>query len=262
MTNLLSISQIAISWLVAVLAIVIALQLGAIVVLAVRRRKGVSARQQTAGAKAVTFKSVTYLTKVALLSAMAVVLLYVEFPLLPATPWLKLNVSDVPCLLATFMFGPITGTVVNGVKVGVCLLLRGTSTGFVGDLSNLISGTVYAVVAGLIYMIWRNKKGAVVALTVSSALFCGVMWLCNQYMLLPFFGMDGDPAEMTVLLWWTLLFNVIKTLLTALLTFVIYKPLSRALHWEFGTGKPSKQTPVQAAAGADSSQTSELPQEK
>ncbi len=170
--------------------------------------------------------SVSLIAKLAILSAMAVVLLYIEFPLLLATPWLKLNVSDVPTLLASFMFGPISGIVVNGVKVGVCLLIRGTSTAFVGDLSNLVSGTLYALVAGIIYMLHRNKKGAIVALAVSSVTFCVAMWVCNQFFLLPLFGMS-DPAVLYPALWWTLLFNVIKTTITCLITFFLYKGTHR-----------------------------------
>ena len=241
MTNLLSLSNITNSWLGAIFGIVFALQIGVILYLIITERLGKNKSKVVSSSREVAFKSVTYLTKIALFSAMAVVLLYIEFPLLPATPWLKLNVSDVPSLLAAFMFGPISGTVVNAVKVGVCLLIRGTSTGFVGDLSNLISGTVYAVVAGLIYLIRRNKKGAIVALCVSSVTFCGVMWLCNQYMLLPFFGMS-DPTVMMPALWWTLLFNFIKTAITCVITFLIYKPLSRALHWQIAPSRNKNKT--------------------
>ncbi len=174
-------------------------------------------------------RSVSYLAKISILSAIAVVLLYIEFPLLPATPWLELNVSDVPALLATFIFGPISGTVVNAVKIGICLLLRGTSTGFVGDLSNLISGTLYVVTAGLIYKFNKSKLGAIISLAVSSVVFCGVMWVCNQFLLLPFFGMT-DNAVVIPALWWTLLFNFIKCVLTSLITFFIYKRTHRLLN--------------------------------
>ena len=133
-----------------------------------------------------------------------------------------MNFSDIPTLLASFMFGPVSGTVVNAVKVGVCLLLRGTTTAFVGDLSNLVSGTLYAVVAGLVYKFHKNKTGAVVALIVSSIVFCASMWLCNQLFLLPMFGMT-DFAQIMVCLWWTLLFNVIKTAVTSVVTFFVYK---------------------------------------
>lgn len=173
-------------------------------------------------ARKVAKKSVSYLAKVSILSAIAVVLLYIEFPILPMVGHLKLNVSDVPCLLGSFMFGPITGAIINAVKVGMCLLLRGTTTNFVGDLSNLVSGTLYAVIAGVIYLIKKNKLNAIIALISSSLVFCVAMWFCNQWFLLPMFGIK-EPSVMMTMLWWTLLFNVIKTTLTSGITMFIYK---------------------------------------
>ena len=249
MLNLLSISTVAIEWLVTVAIVLATIGIGVTVYFVVgKRRSKVSVKGKNA--KEVTFKSLTYLTKVSMLTAIAVVLLYIEFPLLPAVPHLKLNVSDVPTLLASFMFGPITGIVVNAVKIGVCLLLRGTSTGFVGDLSNFISGTLYAGIAGLIYLIRRGKLGAVISLVISSVAFCIAMWFCNQYMLLPMFGIK-ELEVMMPMLWWTLLFNVIKTVLTCALTYFIYKPLSRIMHWEIGARKKATVVASNAEQQAD-----------
>lgn len=184
----------------------------------------VSAKKQKV--QKVAKKSVSYLAKISILSAMAVVLLLIEFPILPAAPHLKLNISDVPTLLASFMFGPITGAIVNAIKVGVGLLIRGTSTAFVGDLSNLVSGTLYAVVAGIIYLLKKNKLGAILALVISSVIFCVAMWFCNQWFLLPLFGMKDVEVQMPML-WWTLLFNFIKVVLTCVVTMFIYKGTHR-----------------------------------
>lgn len=172
------------------------------------------------------YASASYLAKMGLLSAAAALLLFIEFPIFPATPHLKLNVSDFPVLLASFIFGPISGIVVNAVKVGLCLLIRGTSTAFVGDISNLVSGTLYALSAGVIYMLKRDKTGAVLALVCGSLIFCLSMWVCNDLFLLPLFGITDKAAKLTML-WWTLLFNVIKTFLTSLITFYVYKKVRR-----------------------------------
>ena len=230
MTNLLCFNQKAVL-IITILGVIILLELGVIAYMLIASKKGKLPPAKKRTKREATFGSVFYLTKIALFSALGVALLYLEFPLFPATPWLEMNFSDVPTLLAAFMYGPVSGAVVNTVKIVVKLLISGTSTNLVGPLSNFISGTVYAVVAGLIYKIRRNKKGAILALGVSSLLFCGAMWLCNQFILLPVYGMN-QPEVMYPALWWTLLFNVIKTAVTCVLTFVLYKPLSRALHWQ------------------------------
>ena len=174
--------------------------------------------------KSIKYRSASFLAKIAILSAFGAILLFVEFPIFPATPWLKLNLSDLPTLLASFMFGPISGTAVNAVKLGIALLIRGTSTGFVGDLSNLISGTLYAVTVGLIYKIRKDKRGAVISLVVSGIVFCVSMVLCNAFILLPAFGITNKDTMTTKLLL-TLAFNLIKTTLTGITTFLLYKKL-------------------------------------
>lgn len=173
--------------------------------------------------------SPTIIAKIAMLSAAASILLFIEFPIFPATPWLRLNVSDAPALIASFMFGPLAGVVVNAVKIGICLLIRGTSTAFVGDLSNLVSGSLYAIVAGVVYILKKDKLGAIIALISSGAVFCASMWLFNQFILLPFYNMT-EQSVLIPALWWTLLFNVIKVTLTGILTFFLYKTISKLLN--------------------------------
>ena len=167
-------------------------------------------------------RTTLYLAKIAILTALGVVLLLIEFPIFPAVPHLKLNISDVPSLLAAFMYGPVTGVVVSSLKVGIGLLIRGTSTAFVGDLSNLLSGAVYALAAGVVYLIRRRRTTAVIGLSVGSILFMLVMWFANDLFLLPMFGIS-DPAVKMTYLWWTLLFNAIKCAATSVVTFLLYK---------------------------------------
>jgi len=169
--------------------------------------------------RANVYRSAAYLAKIAILSALGFVLLVIEFPIFPATPYLQLNVSDLPTLLASFMFGPISGIIVNALKTALGLL-RSTSGG-IGELSNLISGTIYAFSAGVIYKLKKDKTGAIIALIAGSTVFIVSMLLCNALILLPAYGItDG---AMKPLLLWTALFNLIKTGLTSALTFFLYK---------------------------------------
>ena len=188
--------------------------------------------------------SVSLIAKLAILSAMAVVLLYIEFPLLPATPWLKLNVSDVPTLLASFMFGPISGIVVNGVKVGVCLLIRGTSTAFVGDLANFLVGCSFVLPASILYQKLLSKKGAVASLALGTGVMTVFGSLFNAWFLIPRFAvMYGLPLDAiiamgtqvngaitdlsTLVLLAVVPFNLLKGVLVSVLTFFLYKRVER-----------------------------------
>lgn len=185
-----------------------------------------NAVEKKSPAKKIARRSVSYLAKIAMLSALGVILLMIEFPLFAAVPYLKMNISDVPALLAAYMFGPISGALVNVVKVLVDFGLTSTTSAGVGEISNLVSGSLYAFVAGCIYIAKKSKKSALISLVVSSIVFCVAMWLFNQFLLLPMYGIDDMSAMMTML-WWTLLFNVIKTTATSIVTFFLYKHLHR-----------------------------------
>ena len=52
------------------------------------------------------------LVKISLLSAIALILRYIEFPIIPAFSWLQFDFSDVPAMLGAFGFGPIAGVII------------------------------------------------------------------------------------------------------------------------------------------------------
>ena len=53
-----------------------------------------------------TRHSLTRLVSVAMLSAVALVLYLLEFPLLPAATYLKMDFSDIPAVFGGVLFGP------------------------------------------------------------------------------------------------------------------------------------------------------------
>ena len=58
--------------------------------------------------------------------------------------------------MGTFMLGPVAGVIMEAVKVLIKLLLKGTSTGYVGDLANFCIGCTFLLPTGLIY--FKKKK--------------------------------------------------------------------------------------------------------
>ena len=62
------------------------------------------------------------LTVTAMLSTIAFILMYIEFPIPALIPsFVKLDISDLPELLAAFSLGPVYGVVVSLLKnVGIC----------------------------------------------------------------------------------------------------------------------------------------------
>ena len=84
-------------------------------------------------------KNVNKMIKISLLVAIAVVLMYFDFPIIPLFPWLKIDLSEVPALMGGFAYGPVAGGAIVILKVLLRFLVKGTQTGFIGELANIIA---------------------------------------------------------------------------------------------------------------------------
>ena len=185
--------------------------------------------------------NVAKLTIIAMLSAVGVVLQYLEFsvPLVPF--FLKLDFSDIPELIGAFLLGPVGGVVICLVRNLVHLLV--SQSAFIGELSNFILGASFAVTAGLIYKSHKTKKRALIACIAGAVVMAAVSVPSNYFIIYPvyaqlFGGMETIlglykailPSADTLikaLLIFNVPFTLVKGLLCAALTMLIYKPLSR-----------------------------------
>ena len=92
------------------------------------------------------------LTVAAMLSAVAFILMFIEFPLPMLIPsFVKMDFSDLPALLGAFALGPVYGVVISFMKNLLHIIIKGTSTACVGELCNFMLGAVFSAVAGFIY---------------------------------------------------------------------------------------------------------------
>ena len=115
---------------------------------------------QTATAnKAEKRVNVRYLTVTAMLSAVAYILMFLDFsvPFMPA--FIKMDLSELPALIGSFAMGPLCGVVVCLIKNVLHLFI--TTTGGVGELSNFILGVAFVLPAGLIYKHKKDRKSVV-----------------------------------------------------------------------------------------------------
>ncbi len=183
----------------------------------------------------------------AILSAIAAVVMLFEIPVWFAPGFYEINLSEVIVLIGGFALGPLAAVIIEFLKVLINTLFNGTSTAFVGEAANFIIGCTFVLPAALIYRRIKTKKGALAALaagTVSQVIFACII---NYFILLPaysfFYGMPvdafiGQGAEknsavdslVTLVLFATAPFNLLKGIVSSLIAFVIYKPLSKILH--------------------------------
>ena len=165
--------------------------------------------------------------KLSLLSAIAVILMYIDFPVIPIFPWLKIDLSDVPALMGAFAFGPLAGVIIELMKNLLILIVKGTGTGFVGELANFLVGVALVWPAAMVYKKNKTKKTAVLGMVLGILCIEVVGILANVYLLLPAYGMAMSKAELMQYVTVGLIpFNGIKAILVCGITYALYKKVS------------------------------------
>ena len=188
---------------------------------------------------------VRVLTGTAMLGAVAAVLMYLEFPIPIMPAFVKLDVSELPALIASFAYGPVSGILVCLIKN--LIKLPSTSTAAVGELFNFVMGALFVGVAGLIYKRNKTRKGAIVGALLGALVMAVVSVPYNYFIVYPaYVVMYHLPLDAIIglyqainpnvngllacLLVFNLPFTFVKGALDAALCFLVYKPLSPILH--------------------------------
>ena len=182
----------------------------------------------------------------AMFGALGEVRMLFGFPLRFIAPsFYGLDLSEIPVLVGTFAMGPLAGTVIELVKILVKLVLKPTSTGFVGEFANFCIGCSLILPAGWIYKLHKNRKRAMAGMAAGTVCMAAVGAVLNAVVMLPFYsnfmplesiieaGAAINPAISNV---WTFVllavapFNLIKGALVSVITALIYKRISVIIH--------------------------------
>jgi riboflavin transporter FmnP len=166
------------------------------------------------------------LIKISLLSAIAIILMYFDFPIIPAFSWLKIDLSDVPALLGAFGFGPIAGIVIELIKNLLIPLIRGSQTGFVGEIANFLIGVSLILPASFIYYRSKSKKNAILGMILGGVFMEAVGIVANIYVLLPLYHIEMSADMLKSYIWALIAFNGVKAVMVSVLTYILYKKVS------------------------------------
>ena len=186
----------------------------------------------------------TKLAVTGMLTALAIVLQYIEFPVpMLVPPFLKMDFSDLPELIAAFVIGPVWGVAVCFLKNLIHIPFG--STGGVGELSNFLLGAVFALTAGLIYQRNKTKKTALLACGLGSLAMAVFSFPINYLIVYPVYsnlwfggnmGLIVDMYKLILpfsdslekcLVIFNVPFTLVKAIIVSVITMLIYKPLSR-----------------------------------
>ena len=189
---------------------------------------------------------------VAICSALAAVLHILDFPLIFLAPeFYKLDFSELPVMLCGFFLGPSAAVACEGIKILLKLLLKGTSTAFVGDFANFAVGCSLVLPAVIIYHIHKSRKSALVGLIIGSVVLTIFGTAFNAIYLLPKFAqLYGMPLDAiirmgtaingsihnvtTFVMICVAPLNLVKGAMISVLTMLLYKRVARPL---FGKDK-------------------------
>ena len=202
-----------------------------------RRSYGMTNRS---AAQSANKSNTTKLVVTAMLAAVAVVLQYLEFPVQLVPSFLKMDLSDIPELIGAFVIGPLGGVIIALVKNLVHLLV--SQSGFVGELANFLLGAAFSFTAGIIYKHNKTKKTALAACVVATLVMAAVSLPVNYFIVYPIYaqlfgGMEtilslykailpAADSLLSALLIFNVPFTLVKGIMCAAITMVIYKPLS------------------------------------
>lgn len=185
--------------------------------------------------------SIRNVVQIGMFGALAAVLMLFEFPLpFIAPPFYELDLSEIPVLIGTFSMGPVAGVLIELIKILLKLLIKGTSTAYVGDVANFAIGCCFLLPAGIIYKLKKTKMGAVIGMIAGTLVMAAVGAAVNAYVLLPFYSrFYGMPMEAliqagtevnhlitnipTFVIIAVVPFNLIKGIIVSLITTLVYK---------------------------------------
>lgn len=180
---------------------------------------------------------------IAVMSAIATVIYYLDFPVPLMPSFIKLDLSNVISLITGFALGPVSGVLVCLIKDVIHLVIKGLGTTMgVGDIFDFVTSAVFTLTASLIYRKNRTKKGAVIASLIGTLVFTIVSLPLNYFVTYPIYAkafggmeaiigayrqiMPGVKNLFAALCIFNVPFTFIKGLLCTLITMLIYKPLS------------------------------------
>ena len=193
---------------------------------------------------------VQMICKVAMLSAIAAILMLLEFAIPFVPPFYQIDFSEVIVLLCGFALGPLAAIICEAMKIILNLLMNSTNTYGVGELANFIVGCSFVLPATIYYHKHKSKKYALRGMIIGTISLCIVAVLMNYFVLLPAYSyflkipMEGlisigtsvngnIDSLFSFILFAVAPFNLLKGIVSSTIVLMIYKKVSPILKKQY-----------------------------
>lgn len=186
--------------------------------------------------------SVRTIVVIAVMAALSSILQMLEFSVPFVPVFLKYDFSDLPAFITAFAISPWAGVLVQLIKNVIHLAF--THTYGIGELANFLIGASLVLPAGMVYHYVKTRKGAILGSLAGTLIAAVISFPVNYFITYPFYiGMMGEEAILNMyraimpavsdlksaLLIFNLPFTLVKGIVSAVITFFVYKPLSPLL---------------------------------
>ncbi len=181
---------------------------------------------------------------IGILSAIAYILMFLEFsiPLVPS--FIKMDISDLPALMGSLAGGPIVGVIIALIKN--LLHMTVSTSGFVGELSNFMLNALFVLPAGILYKRHNTKKSAYLGALLGAVLMAVVSVVANYFIVYPVYYnflpkdtivamyqaiLPGVKNILQCLIVFNMPFTFVKGMISVVITVLIYKRIEPILRF-------------------------------
>ena len=167
---------------------------------------------------------VKVMVSIGMLSSIAYLLMVLQFPLPYFPNFLFVDFSDIPAMLATLIFGPVAGILVELLKNVLDYVATGSQTGIpVGHIANFFAGIIFILPTYLVYTRIKSRKGMTLGLIVGTVIMAVVMSILNYFIILPAYtALLNMPDMRSYVIPFILPFNIIKGIMMSIIFMLLF----------------------------------------
>ncbi len=183
-----------------------------------------------------------------MLASIAFVLMFFVIPM-PFLSFLKLDFSDIPILVGTFMYGMGGGVVVAFVRSLLHFIITGGDlVNLIGDTASFFASLAFVLPIYLFYKKEKNVKGLLKGAIAGTLSLTVVMSLANYFVLTPIYikvlGFDYGMPIQKMVLFGILPFNLIKGVSVSVVFMLVQGKLLGWLNSKMHVKEVPKETTI------------------
>lgn len=181
-----------------------------------------------------------------LMGGICTVLMMFRFPLPFMPPFMDFDFAGLVEIIGGFTMGPLAAFAIIVVKLLLKCVTQGTTSAWTGELSNLMLSCAFVLPAVFIYDRNKSRKTALIGMATGTILSAVVAVFTNLFIIIPFYAtFMGLTMEKIIAMCeavnpllnskWSMAllgivpFNLIKNGVLSVLTFFVYKKISRQI---------------------------------